>query len=72
MEVVLLLIGICIGIALTKLFGRKRPIGTLRIDRSDPSDEPYLFADLDVPIHNFCNEKTVLMKVSNENYVSHK
>lgn len=45
MEVIYILIGILIGFVGASIIHRKRPIGFLRIDRSDP-DGPYLFLEL--------------------------
>ena len=40
------LIGFLLGVCLAKITNRKRTIGTLRMDRSDPDEAPYLFLEL--------------------------
>lgn len=46
MEILFLIGGILIGVILTLLASRKEPIGTLRVDYSDPDSGPYLFLEL--------------------------
>ena len=50
---------------------RKRAVGTLRIDRSDP-DGPYLFLELDKPLMMFEYGKYVVFRIKNENLISQK
>lgn len=40
------LVGLLLGISLAQIKSRKRAIGTLRMDRSDPNEAPYLFLEL--------------------------
>ena len=40
------LVGFLLGISLAQIKSRKRAIGTLRMDRSDPNEAPYLFLEL--------------------------
>ena len=49
---------------------RKTPVGTLRIDRSDPDDSPYLFLELEVDPSDLMKEKKVVLKVNHESYIS--
>lgn len=53
----------CIGV-----LGLK--IGTLRIDRSDPSDNPYMFLEITKGVGDISNRKYVLLDVQNANYIS--
>lgn len=46
-ELLFFLGGVLIGVFLTTLFLVKEPIGTLRVDRSDPDSPPYLFLEID-------------------------
>ena len=46
MYFVFFIVGAFVGSVLTVFMTRKRPIGTLRIDRSDPNDQPYMFLEL--------------------------
>ena len=64
--------GISIGLLLGKVWIDKNIIGNLRIDRSDPNEDPYLFLELFNGIHTFSDKKTVHLKVRAENYVSQK
>lgn len=56
-------ISACIGVLRLK-------IGTLRIDRSDPSDEPYMFLEVSKNVGDISGRKMVLLDVRNENYIS--
>lgn len=47
MEIICLVGGVIIGIFLAILFLRKEPIGTLKVDNSDPDSSPYLFLEID-------------------------
>ena len=44
--VMALLIGFAIGSLITNLAYGRLKVGTLRVDRSDPDDPPYLFLEL--------------------------
>lgn len=46
-ELLILLGGILIGAALTTALLVKEPMGTLRVDNSDPDSSPYLFLEID-------------------------
>lgn len=47
MWIVLALIGgILVGVAASAVYFRARTIGLLRVDRSDPSEPPYLFLEV--------------------------
>lgn len=69
--IIFALIGGMIGAFLTKLIYPTKPIGTLRIDTSDP-DGPYLFLELDEGIDKFYKKDFVMLSVNTENYVSQK
>lgn len=49
-----------------------KPIGTLRVDQSDPYDNPYLFLELSGNPKKLPNQKYITLKVNVENYISHK
>lgn len=72
LHLLIILIGILIGSIVTLIFlrFRKKAIGTIRIDTSDPNDNPYLFLELDVPIKDFRNKKEVTCKINNKSYIS--
>lgn len=47
MELIILVIGILIGLLIERYIFQEKPIGSLRIDQSDPDSGPYLFLELD-------------------------
>jgi hypothetical protein len=69
-----LYLGVMIGAAFTFVICHipKRRIGTLRVDQSDPNDEPYLFLELSVPVDVVKQQKRVMLDVNVENYLSQK
>lgn len=44
--------------------------GTLRIDRSDPDSEPYMFLELTESLPSVMRKKYVIFRVNLENYIS--
>lgn len=66
-----LIIGLIVGIvSVVFIFGQK-PVGTLRIDHSDPDDGPYPFLELPPDgLHLIQSKKQVVLTVSTENYIS--
>lgn len=50
----------------------RKPIGTLRVDRSDPDDGPYLFLELSENTRELMNQKYITLEVNVEDYISHK
>lgn len=67
-----LIIGVIVGIIGVVFIFRQKPVGTLRIDTSDP-DGPYPF--LELPRDGFYkiqSKKQVVLNVSTESYISHK
>lgn len=71
MEVIYVIIGIVIGFAVSFIIYRKHPVGFLRIDKSD-SDGPYLFLELKKSVNEIIAQKTVLLEVKREDFISHK
>lgn len=72
--IICLLVGLLIGALVTCLIFRikKRTIGTLRVDQSDPDDEPYLFLELTSNVDTIKRHKHVTFRVNVENYLSQK
>ena len=70
MEVLLVLLGFVGGMAFFLICLAARSIGTLRVDQSDPTEQPYLFLELDKPVENVINEKYVLFRVIKKNFIS--
>lgn len=69
--IIILLAGIIIGLILSKLIFRPKPIGYLRVDHSD--SEPYLFLELNDSLgESILCKKYVTLKVCVKNYISQK
>lgn len=60
-----------IGFAISSIIRRKHPVGFLRIDKSDP-DGPYLFLELKKSVNEIIAQRTVLLEVKREDFISHK
>lgn len=72
MEIVISFIfGIVIGLLVAHYVFRPKQIGSLRIDRSDPDDGPYLFLELEPGgIYKLQHSKYILLKVEERDYIS--
>ena len=74
MELVYMLIGLVLGITLNSIcfyiYLRRQRAGKLRIDRSDPSENPYLFLEATISVSDISHKKCVILQVSNENFIS--
>lgn len=71
-RVIIFLVGVLIGTIIYGWAVRHAQIGTLRIDQSDPGDQPYLFLELHKPIHTFAFKSNVFLKVKREDFISHE
>ena len=71
METVYLVIGVLIGFSVSYIICQKRPVGFLRIDKSD-SDGPYLFLELKKSVDEVVAQKTILLEVKREDFIPHK
>lgn len=73
MLLILLLVGILIGLLVSRFIFKDKPIGSLRVDQSDPDSDPYLFLELDpCGMNDIYNKKSVRLRVKIKNYISHK
>lgn len=74
MELTCMLVGLVLGIALNSIcfyiYVRRQKAGKLRIDRSDPSENPYLFLEASMSVGEISRKKYVIFQVSNENFIS--
>ena len=68
-EVLLVLLGFVGGMTVFLICLATRSIGTLRVDQSDPTEQPYLFLELDKPVESVINKKYVLFRVSKKNFI---
>ena len=67
------LVGVIVGFALgVNAVYKRLKIGTLRVDQSDPFDEPYLFLDLSRPVSYVMTRKFVCIDVNVEDYIPRK
>ena len=72
-RVIILLIGILIGMLITKFTFRDKPIGSLRVDQSDPDSGPYLFLELSPDgADEIYKKKYVSLRVDLKDYISQK
>lgn len=63
-ELLILLGGILIGVALTTALLVKEPLGTLRVDYSDPDSPPYLFLEIDNgKLYKLQKDKRITLRV---------
>lgn len=72
MHYLMLLAGILVGFIFACAWSTRNHVGTLRIDRSDPDDQAYMFLELTEHPEVVSRKKYVMLKVSNENYISQK
>lgn len=73
MELVIsLIIGGVAGYIISSILHHKQPVGALRIDRSDPTEQPYLFLELTASPDILSKSKYVVLDVKNVNFISHE
>lgn len=73
MWIVLALIGgILVGVAASSVYFRARTIGLLRVDRSDPSEPPYLFLEVEKNPDALQHGRLVVLRIRKENLISHE
>lgn len=72
MEIIIIIVSIIVGIVIGRLTHRERPLGDLRVDRSDPSCEPYLFLELDTDVRTVMRKKHATFRVKVENFIPHE
>lgn len=73
MPIILLIVGILIGLLISKIIFRDKPIGSLRVDNSDPDSEPYLFLELyNGGLQKIQKKQYVRLNVKIKKYVSQK
>jgi hypothetical protein len=72
MEVIWIIIGIIIGLAISIAGFFFRSIGALRIDKSDPTDKPYMFLEIKRGIGDITRRKFVVLRVKREDFIPHE
>ena len=72
MEILLIIAGIVIGLIISAIRNEFRYVGSLRIDKSDPTENPYLFLEIDKGIGDISNRKYITLKVKREDFIPRK
>lgn len=70
--VICMFVNAALGVGIGYLWFHEKPedpVGTLRIDTSDP-DGPYLFLELHKPVSEVMGQKTVTLEVNIKSYIS--
>lgn len=67
-----LVIGVLIGVVVTVVITRIKSVGSLRIDTSDPDDNPYLFLELTKEVSCIYKKRYVLLKVNTHDLIPRK
>lgn len=65
-------IGVLIGCILTVTISRRKSVGALRIDTSNPDDSPYLFLELSKDVGEVYRKKYITLRVNTKNFIPHK
>lgn len=73
MAIICLIIGILIGLLVSGFIFKDKPIGSLRVDSSDPDSGPYLFLEVDSGgMSDIYKKQYVRLRVEIKDYISHK
>ncbi len=68
-----LAIGIMIGLLLARFIFQEKPVGSLRVDESDPDSGPFLFLELDhYGADAIYKKSSVRLRVELKNYIPHR
>lgn len=70
--VIMFVIGFIAGCVVTIIVCRIKSVGSLRIDTSDPEDDPYLFLELSKDLLTVSRKKYVSIKIIVKNFISQK
>lgn len=68
--VVIFIVGFLVGCSITVAIFRRKCVGTLRVDTSDP-DGPFIFLEASKSIDVIASQKSVMLNVNLKNYISH-
>ena len=70
--IIALIVGVLIGLTISKLRLNNSVMGWLRVDRSEPDEPTRLFLELkNVTPEMIAQKEFVMFKVINESYISH-
>lgn len=70
--VLIFIIGVAFGAVVCAAYMGLSVYGTLRIDHSDPYDDPYMFLLLDGKVEDISSQKFIRLKVDNKNFIPQK
>ena len=70
MEFIAAILGFALGFVIACIWVLGLKIGFLRIDRSDPTEAPYMFLEISKDVGDISGRKWVLLEVKNENFIS--
>lgn len=65
-------IGVLVGRVFTIIIARINSVGSLRVDTSEPDDNPYLFLELSKDTNCIFRKKYITLKINTKNFVSRK
>lgn len=66
--------GMIFGGWIVWLVANPNPIGTIRVDSSEPGEAPLMFLELDnqASLTSILSSKEVMLRIKMENFISHK
>lgn len=67
--IILLIVNTVVSVILTRVWCKGKLVGWLRIDRSVPDEEPYLYAELRKGVGDITKLKYATFEVLNESYL---
>lgn len=70
--VIAVIVGVIVGVLATLLIFSTISVGNLRVDRSIPEDDPYLFLELTKSVSTVLKKKFVILRVRVEDFIPHK
>ena len=70
--VIAVIVGGIVGMLATLLIFSTISAGNLRVDRSIPEDDPYLFLELTKSVSTVLKKKFVVLRVRVEDFIPHK
>lgn len=70
--IIIFVTGVLVGCVVALSIFRKRSVGSLRIDVSDPDDGPYLFLELSKDLGVMYKKKYVTFKINTKKLTPHE
>ena len=69
--ILVFVVGLIVGVITASTMLRSRAVGSLRIETSDPDDNPYLFLELSKDVSVIYKKRYVTLRVNTQNFISH-